>query len=309
MNKTLATKMIKTKAKDLGFIQAGISRAEFMEEESTSLAKWLDQEFHGTMSYMKNHFEKRVDPSKLVPGAKSVISLCYNYYTKKKQRDTKAPKLSKYAFGRDYHKVLKSRLKSLFNFIKDQIKDAEGRYFVDSAPILERDWAKRSGLGWIGKNTLLIHPKKGSFFFLAEIILNIELDYDSPINDHCGTCTKCIDACPTEAILPEGYIIDGRKCISYLTIELKESIPPEFKEKMKNWMFGCDICQDVCPWNRFSKEHNEADFEPTDQIISMKKKEWNHINEKVFNDIFNGSAVKRTKFQGLKRNIDFLKKS
>jgi epoxyqueuosine reductase len=309
MDKALATSMIKAKAIDLGFFLTGISPVAHMDEEAKNLEKWLKNGFHGKMSYMENHFDKRVDPGKLIPGAKSILSFGYNYYTEKKQLDELAPKISKYAFGRDYHKVVKSRLKSLFNYIREEIGSVEGRYFVDSAPILERDWAKKSGLGWIGKNTLLINPKKGSYFFLAEMILDLELEYDTSIKDHCGTCTKCIEACPTEAISPKGYVLNGSKCISYLTIELKDSIPDEFSEKMENWMFGCDICQDVCPWNRFSSKHNESDFEPTQKLLDMTEKNWQDLDENIFDKLFKGSPVKRTKYQGLRRNIDFLKKS
>lgn len=256
---------------------------------------------------MENHFEKRIDPTKLVPGAKSVIVLMHNYFPKEKQ-NKEAPKIARYAYGEDYHFVLKRKLKDLIYFIEENIGEVNGRCFVDSAPVLERDWAKYAGVGWTGKNTLLINPKAGSYFFLAELIIDLELAADSPMKDYCGTCTRCIDACPTEAISPQGYLMDGSKCISYLTIELKNAIPEKFKGKMENWLFGCDICQEVCPWNRFSKPHHEPAFEPHPDLLKMEKKEWEELTEEVFQKLFKKSAVKRTKFKGLKRNIDFLKK-
>ena len=300
------TKMIKDKAYDLGFQMVGVSKAGFLEEEAPRLEDWLNKNYHGEMGYMANHFDKRLDPTKLVPGAKSVISLLYNYYPEQKQ-DSSAPKLAKYAYGKDYHYVIKHKLKDLLYWMQDEIGAVDGRVFVDSAPVLERDWAKRSGLGWIGKNTLLINPKKGSFFFLAELIIDLELEPDGPMKDYCGTCTRCIDACPTQAIAPEGYFMDGSKCISYLTIELRENIPPQFKGKMDGWMFGCDVCQDVCPWNRFSSPHSEEDFNPADGLLDMKASDWEELTEEVFRKVFRKSAVKRTKFSGLKRNLDFLK--
>ena len=298
--------MIKDKAYDLGFQMVGVSKAGFLEEEAPRLEDWLNKNYHGEMGYMANHFDKRLDPTKLVPGAKSVISLLYNYYPEQKQ-DSSAPKLAKYAYGKDYHYVIKHKLKDLLYWMQDEIGEVDGRVFVDSAPVLERDWAKRSGLGWIGKNTLLINPKKGSFFFLAELIIALELEPDGPMKDYCGTCTRCIDACPTQAIAPEGYFMDGSKCISYLTIELRENIPPQFKGKMDGWMFGCDVCQDVCPWNRFSSPHSEEDFNPADGLLDMKARDWEELTEEVFRKVFRKSAVKRTKFSGLKRNLDFLK--
>ena len=289
-----------------GFDGIAIAKAEFMEPEARRLEAWLNKGFHGEMSYMENHFDLRTDPQKLVPGAKSVICLMYNYYIEDQQEDPEAPKISIYAYGRDYHKVIRKKMKRALQSIREKLGDIQGRAFVDSAPVLERDWARRSGLGWVGKHTLLLNPKKGSYFFLAELILDIELDYDSPIKDHCGTCTRCIDACPTEAISPEGYVMDGSKCISYLTIELKDAIPEAFQGKMRNYMYGCDICQQVCPWNRFAKTHEEADFLPKEELKTMKKREWQEITEEVFDHLFQGSAVKRTKYEGLKRNIDFL---
>ncbi len=299
--------LIKSHAKDLGFISVGISRAEFMEEEARRLEDWLNAGLHGKMSYMQNHFDKRVNPSKLVPGAKSVISLAYNYYNPTEQNDTDAPKISMYAYGKDYHKVVKDRLYELVDRIRDDIGEVHGRCFVDSAPVLERDWAKRSGLGWIGKHTLLLSKQKGSYFFLAELILDLDLEYDHATSDHCGSCTACIDACPTDAIPDGGYIVDAQKCISYLTIELKDEIPQEFQDKMEGWMFGCDICQQVCPWNRFSTPHDESKFNPSDELLSKNKNEWEEITEEVFNKLFEGSAVKRTKYKGLTRNIRFLR--
>jgi epoxyqueuosine reductase len=293
-------------ADEVGFLNVGFTQASLLEPESTRLKKWLDKGYHGKMKYMENHFEKRVNPSELVPGSHSVITLAYNYYTKQKL-NPESPKLSMYALGRDYHKVVRKKLKQLFHKIQDKFPGTKGRYFVDSAPILERDLAKRAGMGWIGKNTLLIHPKLGSYFFLAEIITNLSFENDQSISDHCGTCTRCIEACPTDAISPNGYELDGSKCISYLTIELKDSeIPEEFTEKMENWMYGCDICQEVCPWNRFSKEHEEEEFSPSPNLLGMTQEDWSELNEETFNTLFYGSAVKRTKFSGLKRNIDFL---
>jgi epoxyqueuosine reductase len=309
MNIQSHTDKIRQEAYRLGFDFIGMAKAERMDEEARRLEMWLNKGFHGKMSYMENHFDKRIDPRQLVEGAKSVISLTYNYFTEEKQVDNDSPKISQYAYGVDYHYVVKEKLKSLLNFIQVEIGEVSGRAFVDSAPVLERDWAKRSGVGWVGRNTLLINPKQGSYFFLAELILDLDLVYDNPIKDYCGTCRKCIDACPTEAISPEGYFMDGSKCISYLTIELREALPVEYQDKMDNWMYGCDVCQDVCPWNRFSKRHNEPQFEPHPDLLTMKKKDWEEITEDVFKEIFKKSAVKRTKFEGLKRNIAFLSKS
>lgn len=290
----------------LGFMACGIAKAGFLEEEAPRLEAWLNQDMHGTMGYMENHFDKRLDPRLLVEGARSVISLSLNYFPEERQ-DNDAPKISKYAYGMDYHTVIKDKLFELLNFISETIGEVNGRAFVDSAPVLDRAWAKRAGIGWIGKNSNLISKKSGSFFFLAELIVDLELEYDQPFEtDHCGTCTKCIDACPTDAILTP-FVIDAKKCISYLTIELKEEIPAAFNDKMDNWMFGCDICQDVCPWNRFSVPHSEPAFQPNKSLLNMKKEDWQDITEEVFKGIFKNSAVKRTKFKGLVRNIDFLK--
>jgi len=285
----------------------GISKAEFLEDEAPRLEEWLSQNYHSSMSYMADHFDKRLDPSKLVPGAKSVISLVFNYYTEDRQVDSEAPKIAMYAYGKDYHKIIKKRLKQLLIKLREQFGEIDGRCFVDSAPVMERQWAARSGIGWQGKNTLLINTKKGSYFFLAEIISDLELDSDHPIKDNCGTCTKCIDACPTDAISAEGYLLDSNKCISYLTIERKDDLPEEYKDSMSNWMFGCDICQEVCPWNRFSTPHQEPKLEAKEELLNRSKKDWEEITEEVFDKLFEGSAVKRTKFKGLKRNIDFLK--
>jgi epoxyqueuosine reductase len=302
------THLIRTEAARLGFSFTGIAKAQPLDEEARRLEQWLHRGFHGKMQYMENHFDLRTDPTKLVPGAKSVIVLMHNYFPKEKQQDPEAPKIARYAFGEDYHFVLKRKLKDLLAFIRREIGEVNGRCFVDSAPVMERDWARRAGLGWTGKNTLLIHPKAGSFFFLSELILDLELVADDPMQDYCGTCRRCIEACPTKAISPEGYLLDASKCISYLTIELRdETLPEEFRGKMENWMFGCDICQEVCPWNRFSKPHEEPAFEPKTDLLSMTKREWEEITEEVFQKVFKNSAVKRTKCRGLKRNIDFLK--
>jgi epoxyqueuosine reductase len=299
------TELIKEEAKRLGFLSCGISRAEFLEAEAPRLETWLNKNMHGEMSYMENHFDKRLDPTKLVEGSKSVISLLLNYYPSQEQT-ANSYKLSKYAYGADYHHVIKSKLKELTRFIQNEIGDVHGRAFVDSAPVLDKAWAAKSGLGWIGKHSNLLTQQVGSFYFIAELIIDLDLEYDMPVTDHCGTCTACIDACPTQAIT-EPYVVDGSKCISYFTIELKENIPTEFKGQLDDWMFGCDVCQDVCPWNKFSKPHNQPLFNPKPELLSMTKKDWEEITEDVFKKVFQKSAVKRTKFSGLKRNIEFLK--
>lgn len=304
-NKKHYTELIKNEAKRLGFISCGVSRAEFLEDEAPRLEKWLKMNMHGEMKYMENYFEKRLDPSKLVDDAKSVISLSYNYYPKDLQ-NKEAPKVSKYAYGIDYHYVIKEKLIFFLSFIKDKIGDVNGRAFVDSAPILEKAWASKSGIGWVGKNSNLITKQVGSFYFLAELIIDLELDYDGIESDHCGECTACIDSCPTQAIV-EPYVVDGSKCISYFTIELKENIPNEFKAKFEDWVFGCDICQDVCPWNKFSKPHKEPLFQSTPELMKMSREEWNEITEETFNKIFKNSAVKRTGYKGLTRNLNFIK--
>ncbi len=303
-NREKYTKLIKTEATRLGFMSCGISKAEFLEEEAPRLEQWLNENRNGEMGYMENHFDKRLDPTLLVPGAKSVVSLLLNYFPQETQRED-SYKLSKYAYGRDYHFVIKDKLKQFLHFINEEIGEVGGRAFVDSAPVLDKAWAAKSGLGWIGKNSNLLSKKTGSFFFIAELIIDLELEYDTPVTDHCGSCTACIDACPTDAIY-EPYKVDGSKCISYYTIELKNSIPESEKGKFEDWMFGCDICQDVCPWNRFSKPHNEPLFDPHPDLLQMTKHDWEEITRETFNEIFRKSAVKRTKYDGLKRNINFL---
>ncbi len=300
------TFLIKAEAKRLGFLSCGVSRAGFLEEDAPRLEQWLNNNHHGQMSYMANHIDKRLDPTKLVEGAKSVVSVLLNYFPKEVQEDASAPKLSKYALGNDYHVVIKEKLKALMRFIRDEIGEVGGRVFVDSAPVLDKAWAAKSGLGWIGKNSNLLTQQVGSFYFIAELILDIDLDYDLPTTDHCGSCTACLDACPTEAIVAP-YVVDGSKCISYFTIELKDNLPNTMKGKFENWMFGCDICQDVCPWNRFSKPHQEPLFTPHPDLLSMTKNDWEELTEDVFHDLFQHSAVQRTKFNGLQRNINFLK--
>ena len=298
------SQLIKHKARELGFLACGMARAEFLDEEAPQLERWLRDGRNGDMAYMANHFDLRLDPRKLVEGAKSVISLAYNYHTPDLQQDPTAPRISTYAYGRDYHRVLKQRLKPLVAFIQERFGSVSLRTFVDSAPVLEKAWARRSGVGWVGKHTNVIRQGAGSYFFLCEIILDLELEPDAPVADHCGTCRRCIDACPTEAITPDG--VDGSKCISYFTIELKGAIPTEMAGKLNDWAFGCDVCQQVCPWNRFSVPHREAQFTPKPELMAMTKDEWNGMTEVVFERLFEGSAVKRTKFEGLKRNLRFL---
>lgn len=305
MNQTTKyTEIIKDKAQALGFLSCGVSKADFLEEEAPKLEQWLRQEQHGKMGYMERHFDKRLDPRLLVPGAKSVVSLLLNYHTNQKQKDPKAPKISSYTYGKDYHFVIKNKLKQLVRFIQNEIGEVEGRVFVDSAPVMDKVWAAKSGLGWQGKNTNLISKKVGSFFFIAELIIDLELEYDTPVTDHCGNCTACIDACPTEALTP--YEIDASKCISYLTIELKEAIPEEFKTKMDQWAFGCDVCQTVCPWNRFAKPHNEVEFQAHPDLLKLSGIEWEEMTEEVFQTLFHDSAVQRKGFKGLQRTIRFL---
>lgn len=306
INREKYTIIIKEQAKSLGFDFCGISRAEKLVEEEPKLESWLKNGFHGKMAYMENHFDKRLDPTKLVPGAKSVVSLLYNYFPDEQAKPS-YHRIARYAYGKDYHFVIKEKLKILLENLREEIGEIEGRVFVDSAPVMERQWAAKSGLGWIGKNTLLINKQQGSFFFLAELILDLDLKYDGPIKDYCGTCTKCLEACPTAAILDAG-VLDASKCISYLTIELKDAIPAEFKGKMKNWVFGCDICQEVCPWNRFSKKHQEPAFNKTEGVKEVTDREYIEFTEEVFGQLFKDSPIKRTKYQGLKRNIDFIQK-
>ena len=302
MSKNKITEIIKKKAVDLGFSSCGISQARFLKEEEKKFEDWLNHGYHGSMDYLNKNFDKRLDPRKLVHGSKSVISLTYNYYPPKKLVRKNNFIISKYAYGKDYHKILKKKLRKLFFFMKENIGNIEGRVFVDSAPVHERAWAKLSGLGWIGKNSLLINKKMGSYFFIAEIISDLDLEYDSPVSDMCGKCTRCIDACPTDAIT-KAQVIDAQKCISYLTIENKKKIPKELQKNMNGYIFGCDICQEVCPWNRFSKPHNEESFLPNKEIKKYRKKDWIELTEETFNIIFKGSAIKRTKYKGLKRNI------
>jgi epoxyqueuosine reductase len=301
------TELIKQKARALGFSFCGISKAEFLADEAPRLEEWLRRGYQGKMSYLENHFDKRLDPSLLVPGAKSVISLIYNYFPQHDLAKDGGYKIAKYAYGEDYHFVVKDKLKAFLQELRQEIGEINGRVFVDSAPVMERAWAKKSGLGWIGKNSLLLNRDMGSFFFLAEMIIDLELVYDSPARDYCGTCTACMDACPTDAIT-QPYVVDGSKCISYFTIELKEEIPADVKGKFENWIFGCDICQDVCPWNSFSKPHHESRFAPHHDLEKMQQQEWTELTDLVFEKIFERSAVKRTKLTGLKRNIEFLKK-
>ncbi|HKC69815.1 MAG TPA: tRNA epoxyqueuosine(34) reductase QueG, partial [Bacteroidia bacterium] len=298
------TNLIKQHARRLGFEYCGISKAGFLEEEAPRLEKWLNNNMHGEMKYMENYFDKRLDPRLLVDGAKSVVSLLLNYYPEKEQNPD-APKISKYAYGSDYHFVIKEKCKTLIDILKEEIGDINGRCFVDSAPVMDKAWAQKSGLGWVGKNSNLINKNSGSFFFIAELIIDVELEYDIAIKDYCGTCTRCIDACPTDAIVAP-YVVDGSKCISYFTIELKENIPADYKNKFDNWAFGCDVCQDVCPWNRFSKPHTEPLFNNNSNLLDWDTKQWQEITQDVFSKVFKNSAVKRTGFKGLKRNIDFL---
>jgi len=303
---TTYTKLIKTEAFRLGFTSIGIAKAEFLEEEAPKLEAWLKNGYQGKMHYLENYFDKRLDPRLLVPNSKSVISLSYNYFPEETQISN-TYKIAKYAYGKDYHGVIKGKLKELMQFIQEHVGAVSGRFFTDSAPVLERVWATKSGMGWQGKNTLLLQKGKGSFFFLAELILDLELEYDSPFKtDHCGACTRCVDACPTQAILPNNTV-NGSQCISYFTIELKEQIPKEVQGSFADAIFGCDICQDVCPWNRFSLPHKEPLFKPHPDLLSMNKKDWEEITTEIFSNIFSKSAVKRTKFSGLQRNIAFVK--
>ena len=305
-NKEKYTQLIKAEAHRLGFLSCGISKAGFLEEEAPRLENWLNNQMNGQMSYMENHFDKRLNPTLLVDDAKSVISLLLNYYPSELQNED-SYKISKYAYGQDYHHVIKEKLKELLHFIQTEIGEVSGRAFVDSAPVLDKAWAAKSGLGWVGKNSNLITQKVGSFYFIAELIIDLELDYDAPTTDHCGSCTACLDACPTEAIVAP-YVVDGSKCISYFTIELKDNLPQEMKGKFDDWIFGCDVCQDVCPWNRFSKPHNEPLFQANSDILNFSKSDWEEITVDTFQKVFKNSAVKRTKYEGLLRNINFLKK-
>jgi epoxyqueuosine reductase len=306
MDKQRNTRLVKQEAARLGFSFCGISKAEFLENEAPRLENWLNQNMYGQMGYMANHFDMRLDPTLLVPGAKSVVSLMLNYYPQEAQTEG-LPKISKYAYGEDYHKVIKRKLKKFINTLKEQIGDVNGRAFVDSAPVLDRAWAKSSGLGWVGKNSNLINKGSGSFFFLAELIIDLDLEYDGPVKDYCGSCTRCLDACPTGAIV-EPYVVDGSRCISYYTIELREAIPESEKGKFNDWAFGCDICQDVCPWNRFSKPTAVAEFTPNKEGLDLTMQDWEDMTEEVFERVFTKSALKRAGYKGVKRNISFLKK-
>ncbi len=302
------TLLVKSFAAKLGFDYCGIAKAEMLDADAKRLEQWLNKGMHGKMQYMENYFDLRIDPSKLVPGAKSVITLLMNYYPSQFQKE-EAPKIAKYAYGNDYHEVIREKLNTLLQQLKNEIGDINGRGFVDSAPVLERTWAQKSGLGWVGKNGNLINNKSGSYFFIATLITDIELDYDSPnTKDFCGTCTRCIDKCPTEAILPN-KVIDGSRCISYYTIELKDAlIPANMQGKFDNWMFGCDVCQDVCPWNRFSKPTNEISFTPLPQVLNFTTSDWEELTEENFKTVFKNSPLKRTKFAGIKRNLSFIQK-
>lgn len=299
------TRFVKSAAQRLGFSFCGISRAEFLREEAPRLEAWLKKGYQGKMSYLENFFDKRLDPTLLVPGAKSVVSLLYNYSPQKDLSTDNAYKVARYAYGEDYHFVVKEKLKSLMDEIRAAIGDVDGRVFVDSAPLMERAWAKKSGVGWIGKNSLLINREAGSFFFLAELIVDLDLECDGPVKDYCGTCTACMDACPTDAI-SQPHMVDGSKCISYFTIELKDEIPDDVKGKFQNWVFGCDICQEVCPWNRFAKPHNEPRFNATEEFMGMQANDWKDLTEEVFQRVFKNSPLKRSKFEGIKRNVRFL---
>lgn len=299
------TDLIKEKARKFGFQSCGISKADFLEEDAKRLELWLKNNQHGEMAYMENYFDKRLDPRLLVEGSRSVISLSYNYFPKEKIQTLDNFKISKYAYGLDYHEVIKEILREMVAELQEEIGAFEHRIFVDSAPVLERSWARKSGIGWVGKNANLITKQNGSFYFLAEIICDLSLVYDTPTTDHCGSCRRCIDACPTGAILSERNV-DGSKCISYATIELKNELPDFFQNKMDDWMFGCDVCQDVCPWNRFSKPHSQSKFMPNDFLKTFQKDNWKELTPELFSEIFRKSPVKRTKFSGLMRNIDFL---
>lgn len=304
-NTSTYTRFVKSVAAELGFSFCGIAKAEFLKDEAPKLETWLKRNYQGKMHYLENHFDKRLDPTLLVPGAKSVVSLIYNYFPQEDLTEKTDLKIARYSYGEDYHFVIKDKLKQFLQRLQEEIGEIHGRAFVDSAPVMERVWAQRSGLGWIGKNSLLLNRSMGSFFFLAELIIDLELEYDGPIKDYCGTCTACMDACPTEAI-PEPYVVDGSKCISYFTIELKEEIPETVKGKFENWIFGCDICQEVCPWNRFAVPHQEKKFQPHPDLATMQQSDWLELTEDVFQKLFKHSAVKRTKFEGLKRNIRFV---
>jgi len=307
MDTARATAIVKRLAKEQGFMACGISKADFLEEEATGLEQWLKHGYHGDMKWMENHFDERLDPRKLMPGAKSVISVLLNYFPEESQ-EAGTPKISKYAYGRDYHKVIRGKLKRMLQGIHEEIGEVHGRGFVDSAPVMDRAWARRSGLGWIGKHSLLLSKKSGSFYFIGELIVDLELDPDGPSTDHCGSCTACMDACPTQAIIAP-TVVDSNKCISYLTIEYKKALPSEFQDKMDQWVYGCDTCQDVCPWNRFSKPHQEPDFNLREAIGKNGWQEWEEITHELWEEIMQGSAIRRTGYEGFMRNLNFAKKS
>lgn len=301
------TQKFKNEAQTLGFDQVGIVKAEPLQQEAKKLEDWLNKHAHASMSYMERYFDLRIDPTQLMPGAQSVIMLSYNYFQEHQKKSEEHPNISMYAYGKDYHKVIKKKLHHLISWLQHNLGDIQARAFVDSAPIMERDWAKRAGIAWSGKNTLSIHPKRGSYFFLACILTDVKFEYDHPIKDYCGRCKKCIEACPTDALHPEGYFLDASKCISYLTIEHKNSIDDQFKPKMNKWIYGCDICQQVCPWNRFSTKHNEPDFEPVPELLEKKISDWAEISEENFNTLFSESAIQRTTAEGMKRNANFIR--
>jgi epoxyqueuosine reductase len=307
-NTNYHTQQVKSFARNLGFDYCGIARVQKLDDDARRLENWLNKGYQGAMQYMENYFDLRVDPSKLVPGAKSVITLMLNYYPGE-QQSTGSPRVSKYAYGKDYHEVIRKKLNLFLSLIKEHIGEVHGRGFVDSAPVLERTWAQRSGLGWIGKNGNLLTKSRGSFFFIATLIVDMDLEYDDPFaKDYCGTCRKCIDACPTDAIL-ENKVVDGSKCISYYTIELKDMlIPVDMEGKFDGWMFGCDTCQDVCPWNRFAEATNEFEFKPIHELLNFTSNEWEEMTEDSFKKIFKHSPLKRAKFEGIQRNLKFLKR-
>lgn len=305
MNRDALTGLVKTTAARLGFSFCGIAKAEFLDHEAPRLEEWLARSYQGTMRYLENHFDKRLDPRLLVPGARSIVSLGYNYAPQQPITES-GFKIARYAYGEDYHRVVKDKLFELMSILQEQAGAIQGRAFVDSAPVLERPWAQRAGNGWVGKNSLLLNKQMGSYFFLAELVIDLDLNYDSPVKDYCGTCTACMDACPTDAI-PEPYVVDGSKCISYYTIELKDAIPASEAGKFENWIFGCDICQEVCPWNRFSKPHHEKKFEPSEELKALSKSDWRDITQEVFNRVFEKSAVQRTRWEGFVRNLEFVR--
>lgn len=308
MDKAALARSIKAEARQLGFMDCGFSRAEFLESEARNLDLWLGKGYHGSMAWMERHADLRLDPTKLVPGARTVISVLHNYYPEREQpEDPDVPRIARYAYGRDYHKVVKKKLLKLLEYIREQAGAVEGRAFVDSAPVHEREWARRGGLGWVGKNSLLLNKGTGSYFFIGEIILDLELPPDGPVTDHCGSCTRCLDACPTGAII-QPQVVDASRCISYLTIELKESISRQFSGQTEGWVFGCDICQEVCPWNRFSKPHNEPDYEPHPEALTLSASDWETMEEESFEDIFGRTPLKRAGLKKIRESVRFNRK-